>query len=194
MRLTTHVALILVGFVACTSQQWKTYTDEEMSWSWRYPADWHQQSFENNLGLVTHEGALVRNLDHTFNYPHIDNGATSAWDMRGLPTNLVVVQIDQALRFQFECSGLGNIEPTDFPISLSDLELVREPADDRYGAPPRRFLGTCVPGTYGFNVNVWFGDAATTEDKEMAAEIVGSITPREPTDKPAPSFTESPAP
>ncbi|MGH2683439.1 MAG: hypothetical protein ACRDIX_09440 [Actinomycetota bacterium] len=164
---------------------WRTYRDSQLEWSMAHPSGWHLQTFHDEFRGGTFRGALVSNVDFEFRHPDLgEGGHTSAWDMRGLPPHAVVVQFQALARF-----GLPT-EPPDakFPLSLDDAQRVRDRPP--YGAPqPRLFLPL---GETGYAVFAWFGPDASEGDREIARQIVASITfgvaptPGAPVESPTP--------
>lgn len=149
----------------------------DQDWSWRYPANWHLQTFDEWIGHSMFEGALASNLNHHFVHPSGPNFGTSAWDFRGLPANVVVLQLAQLDRFDIPCDDArafpktDGMEPSEFPLSLSDAEASHGPPD----AFAIRFLPVCIPGEAVYNLHAWFGPDATPQDWEVAEDVVASI-------------------
>jgi PASTA domain-containing protein len=152
------------------SATWQTYRDRQLGWSMASPPGWHLQTFDEG-GHGTFRGVLVANVEFDFRHPDLRDTWTGAWDMRGLPTDAVVVQF-QYLLPRFEPSGQPD---TPFPLSLDDARPVRDrPA---YGAPqPRLFLPVIAEGEPGYAVFAWFGSEASPNDRAIAERIVASIT------------------
>ena len=134
-----------------------------------YPNDWHLQSFDNDLGLARHSGFVLSSRPHHFEYPDLGGGrSTSSWDMRGLSTTAVVIEISQVERFPIRCRRTSA-----FPMSLDKAVEARP----RWGSSPRLFLSACVEDTKGFNVHAWIGSEADPRDAAAAFKIVESIRP-----------------
>ncbi|MGH2488909.1 MAG: PQQ-binding-like beta-propeller repeat protein [Candidatus Limnocylindria bacterium] len=137
-----------------------------------YPPGWRLKAFDqqiDHLGAI--RGSLVSNVHFRFRHPDLGEGAqTSAWDMRGLPPDAVVVEFHYLVRPE-----LTTEEPdTPFPLSLDRAQRVRDrPA---YGAPqPRLFLPVIVGGKPGYAVFAWFGPQASPSDRAIAERVVASI-------------------
>lgn len=154
-----------------------THSAVDQGWSWRYPANWRLQTIDEWVGHSTFDGALVSNTNHYFVHPSGPNFGTSAWDFRGLPANVVVVQFAQLDRWGIPCDDerafpkTGGMKPSEFPLSLSDAEVA-------HGSPDAfaiRFLPVCVPGEPVFNVHAWFGPDASPRDREVVEDIVAWI-------------------
>lgn len=154
---------------------WATYHDPQFGWSMSYPASWHLQSFDEQ-SRISFRGALVSNLDHAFRHPAIKDGYTTAWDMRGLPSDLVVVQ------FQHAVDGPARPTPappdSTFPLSLDAAPMKGPPgraAGDEYGAPPSLALPVTVRGDAAYSVVAWIAPDAPEGDKDLARRVVASI-------------------
>jgi hypothetical protein len=153
-----------------TRPAWTRIETRGLGISAEYPADWHQQRFNHELGLLAvRRGILLSNVNHRFRYPDLGGGrATSAWNMEALPKGSVVIEISQTLRFRVTCSRTSR-----FPLSLESAQRSR----GAYGSPPRLFLSACIKDELGFGVHVWIWPDASSEDKDAAREIVSSIRP-----------------
>lgn len=133
------------------------------------PPGWNLQRFGNDLSFVGHVGFIASNLDHTFRYPDLGpNEATSAWDMRGLPDDLIAVEVSRVIRFPMKCH-----ETSEFPPSMENGEW----SQSDYGSPPGFFIPACVKRNLPFGVHVWIGDDATDEDVTDLQRLLASIKP-----------------
>ncbi|HEV2755777.1 MAG TPA: hypothetical protein VG318_08380 [Actinomycetota bacterium] len=157
---------------ASPADGWEEFTHPGQPWSWRHPRGWRVQTFDRTVGLATHEGAVVSNVRHRFDYPELGAGErTSAWDFRRVPSHAVVVELSQVIRLVHVCR-----KTTETPLSLADSEVVR----GAYGSPPRLWQTLCLRGQSNFGLNVWLGADSTPEDRAAARKVVRSIRFREP--------------
>lgn len=140
-----------------------------------YPSYWHLQEFGDNVGLASMTGALVSNIEHEFHHPDLGpHEGTSAWDMRELPDDLIVVSFEQLDRHNFEARRTKSL-----PLFLDDAVVTRDPADNvpTYGAPqPRLFLPFAVKGHLNSGAQVFIGDVGTHE-REVVEAILASVRP-----------------
>src|SRR5262249_26330708 len=92
--------------------------------------------------------------------------------MRGLPNDLVVVDLHCR-----EGSGpVMEIPPTTFPISVTDMQSERLPAQYSHGEPePYLVLPVSTGSVARFYLFVYFGSDASFGDRQLAQRIVGSI-------------------
>ena len=162
------------SFVVPGGSDWTTYHDATRGWSMGYPAAWHLQPFDMRE-RVSVQGALVSNINHTFTHPKIPRGYTTAWDFRDLPSDVVVIQFQHFIG-GVQAGGKGRIPDTKFPLSLTRAIKPSRPGIDEYGVPLAEFLPVTVKGDSGYEVMVWFGEAASQADKAIAERIVESIT------------------
>ncbi|HEY7873580.1 MAG TPA: hypothetical protein VIG64_00505 [Actinomycetota bacterium] len=153
---------------------WGAASDRPLKVHFHYPRGWSVAHFENDLGLVTHTGTLVSNLDHDFRYPDLGPGsATSAWEMTGLPDDTVLVEISRAPRFAMPCRDTDR-----FPLPLSTA--ARSSNEPLYGAPRYYWLRGCIEDRPSFGVFVYLFPDAGARDALRAWQIVRSIRPSEP--------------
>jgi hypothetical protein len=150
---------------------WATDRDLGLGVTLDYPRRWHLQNYGEGAAS-SGCGVLVSNVDHRFRHPHIAGGYTSAWDMRGLPKDLVVIDL--------HCrEGYGpaiQVPPTTFPISMTDMRSDRFPQQYSYGEPePFLFLPVSSGSWTSRNLFVYLGSQATASDRQIAEQIVGSI-------------------
>ncbi|MDQ4025286.1 MAG: hypothetical protein M3217_07330 [Actinomycetota bacterium] len=159
---------------AAPADGWVTFTHPDQPWSWRHPPGWRVQTFDT-VGLATHEGAVLSNVRHRFDYPDLRSGGeTSAWDFRHVPDHAVVVELSQVIRLMGNCA-----KTTETPLSLGDSEVTR----GAYGSPPRLWQSLCVRGQSNYGLNVWLGENASRADEAAARKVVRSIRFREPLDE-----------
>jgi hypothetical protein len=177
------LGLLLVAslFVALTGEQPALFTlnSSRINVSAVVPEGWHTQRFDNNVGLATHTGVLVSNVDHTFEYPDLSGGrATSSWDMGDLPPHAVVVEISEVVRIPVACNSEdgGDTPVTNFPLSLDNADATTMRSS--HGAPPRHYVGVCLGNGMHFGVHTWFFPQASDGDRKLAEEIVSSIETR----------------
>lgn len=138
-----------------------------------YPSNWRLQRFGDVVGHTFIEGALVSNVHHDFEHPDLGvNEGTSAWDMRGLPDELIVLSFEQSDHINFEAKRTKG-----FPLTLEAAVVSRDATDGvpTYGAPqPRYFLPFAVDGHLGSGVQVYFGN---TDDRDLVERILASVRP-----------------
>jgi hypothetical protein len=128
------------------------------------------------VGLATHAGVLVSNVEHTFTYPDLSGGrSTSSWDMTGLPPDAVVVEVSEVVRLPVACNSDdgGDMPVTDFPLTLDDADAMT--GRSRHGAPPRHYIGVCLHDGKHFGVHAWFFPQASDGDRKLVEDIVSSI-------------------
>jgi hypothetical protein len=147
---------------AIDTSSWRTY-DGLKPWVIRYPPSWHLQPYEQ----ASNCGFLISNVDHEFRHPKLPNENTTAWDFRGLPDNLAVIDLHTC--------DLGPIGPptrTIFPLSLGSMRMVTVPASQRFGAP-QPFRVTRIWSD--FTLAAWFGPDASAHDRAAAAAVISSL-------------------
>jgi hypothetical protein len=153
---------------------WTEYHRPVDNWSLRYPSQWNLQPYTLRCFSAGGEGALISNVRHHF---EIVGDGCAPWDMRGLPPNLVVVEVGM--------SGAGPFGPftsqpdSRFPLSLDDAKRVSdvhgEEPGEPFGAPqPRLYLPVSIQGQ-DYAVNSWLGRRASRLDREIVRRIVASI-------------------
>ena len=152
------------------SSEWVTKRLPELGIQFSYPAGWHLQNFDENLGRISMTGALVANVDHDFEHPV---EGTNAWDMSGLDDGLIVLSFQQIHRFNSaakETSGL--------PLTLDRAEETFD--SNAYGAPrPRHFISFAVKGYLHSGVHIYIGDV-TAEERDAIDRILASVEPLAP--------------
>lgn len=101
---------------------WTNIEERKLGISAEYPKAWHHQRFDHQLGLLAiRRGIVLSNVRHRFRYPDLGpDRVTSSWNMRALPSDAVVMEISQTLRFLMTCR-----ETERFPLSLHNAELTR---------------------------------------------------------------------
>ena len=129
---------------------WTNIEERKLGISAEYPNAWHHQRFDHRLGLLAiRRGIVLSNVRQHFRYPDLGpDRHTSAWNMRALLSDAVVMEISQTLRFLMTCR-----ETQRFPLSLDNAERAR----GAYGSPPRLFLSGCIEGKPGFGIHVGSG-------------------------------------
>lgn len=167
------LVLAAVALVAYAPWQWAEAADARLKIGLRYPRGWSIDHFENDLGLATHTGVLLSNVDVELRYPDLPSGATTLWDMHDLPDHTVVVEVSRAPRFSVPCD-----ETSPFPLPLPTA--AQEPTEPSYGAPPKYFVTACVEGRLPFNVFVYAFPHVDPVDLVRAWQVVASITPSGP--------------
>ncbi|MFA5890660.1 MAG: hypothetical protein WDA27_06885 [Actinomycetota bacterium] len=165
-----------VGEPGPLSSGWRTYVDPERGWSIEYPDGWHVQKDYGDDFEDAHRGVLISNLDRDLQHPDLGpNSRTSAWDFRGTPTDVVVVN--------FGYDGTGprstNEPDTRLPLSFDDLKETPVPTDSSYGAPTPLFKRVIHNADSKYSVRVWIGDEATDAQREAAKRMVESIAYRD---------------
>jgi hypothetical protein len=148
---------------AIDTSGWRTY-DGLKPWVLRYPPGWHVAPYGAAGG---HCGVLISNVDHQFRHPVLPDTQTTAWDFRGLPDDLAVIDLHT-------CDLGPIVRPTQtiFPLSLDDLPLVTAPPNLRFGAPQPFRVTRIWPG---FTLAAWFGPDASAHDRAAAAAVIGSL-------------------
>jgi hypothetical protein len=160
--------------ISAPSDSTNVYRDSRFGFSLRYPEGWRVQPFATGM-RVTYAGVLVTNIPHTFTHPSVPDGATSAWDFRGVPDHVVVVELQH--RAGGPLTPPSSRPDTQFPLSLdSAITSPTEPQGvPRYGAPESLYVPVTVEGDSDYLLRVWFGSRASERDKQIAREIVASI-------------------
>ncbi len=166
--------------VSGSPTDWPTGSIPQLGLSFRYPPEWRLQPFNENLagGFV---GVLISDTDLVFHHPPVHNGATSGWDMRGLPDDGVAISIEHI-------SGpplMNARKPADapLPLDLSEARIVPHLTKTSFTPPPGRseehFLSFVLNGN-GDDVRVFFGPHASAQSRKAAAEVVASIVRTDP--------------
>jgi hypothetical protein len=155
----------------CTQTSYPiSFRHPEQGWSWRYPSNWHLQTFDDQVGFASHAGAILSSSPHHFDYPHIEGGSTSLFDFTTVPHDAVTIEFSQTLRFELPCK-----RTTATPIDLGNLKLAHDDPKYAYGEPPRHWMSVCVEGRSGFGLHVWIGPLASYEDIAALRSVVSSI-------------------
>lgn len=152
------------------SGSWQTKRLPELGIQFSYPSSWHLQDINHNLRTTTLIGALVSNIDHGFEHPNLGDGETSAFDMSGLPANLVVLSFEQMDRF-----NTASDETFGLPLTLEGAQMVTDSTS--YGSPqPRYFLQFGVENHRRSNLHLYIGEVS---DMQLAAVemILASVRP-----------------
>lgn len=157
------------------SSQMSTHQLPDLGIEFDYPSNWHLQEFDDNLGLAHMTGALVSNVEHGFEHPDLgEAGSTSAWDMRGLPEDLIVVSFEQLDRHNFEAK-----RTTRLPLDVESAVVSHDAEHDgrTFGAPqPRLFLPFSVTGHLSSGAQVFIGDVEAHQ-REVVEQILASVRP-----------------
>jgi hypothetical protein len=149
------------------SSRFSTYSNA-FGWSMKYPNEWRLQPF-HDVHRVTFDGALVTNINHAFVHVKIPGGFTTAWNLRDLPDNVVIVQFANVpTGIQVRPSG----PDTPFPLSLDRAQPL---PSQEYGGPPAVQLYVKHGSYERYFLMVWMGPNASEADKRIAREIVASL-------------------
>jgi len=153
---------------------WSGYTDPDYGWTLSFPSDWHSQRVQESQFEYHAEGILISNVDHTFRTPDLGGQSfTSAWDMRGLPSSLVVVEVAHIRTIPGPCPGAD----TPLPLSLKDAKSYDFPPGQSYGAPqPELSLSVTAKRDNHYAVLAWIGADASSADRAILDNIVASIS------------------
>ncbi len=153
---------------------WRLYEQSDLGWSLRYPASWRTQEYNDLCGHGEDErtiGVLVSNVRHLFRHPEIPNGCTSAWDMRGLPSDLVVVEFGKvSSRGEDNDGGRSPL-----PLSLEAAKTMGNEGLARYGVPDTGYHVPVTVGNVPHALHAWMGEDASAADRGIAERIVASI-------------------
>src|ERR1700724_2135283 len=99
---------------------WAAYRQPNDNWWVRYPTQWHLQPYEYTCGPgYGSRGALLSNVDHEFKRAQVPRGCTTEWEMRGLPSGLVVVDFGWGAQ---TCCPMQHGPDTQFPLSLDSAQ------------------------------------------------------------------------
>jgi len=138
-----------------------------------HPPEWRVQPFDELVGHAGFVGSVISNIDDHFRHPDLGpNEHTSAWDLRDLSDDAVVISIERVTAI----ATPGVEKDTELPL---DLERARRSAGgtrDRYF--DQGWVQLWLPFTASGradSVFVWFGPEATEHDREVARRIVASI-------------------
>ena len=157
-----------VGQVLLRDAEWETYSDPRVGWSLRYPSRWHlqlAQPFECQGDAV-----VVTNLDADLRHPDLGaSSCTGFWDMRALPSNFAVVEID----VPNDMRPGRKISQRSTPLSLEDALDASSVA--RFGVPKGIFIPVYTDASHQYIVRMWQGPEASPRDSEIAEAIVRSI-------------------
>lgn len=156
------------------STRWRTHRVQALEMHIDVPDTWFVQSFEVSCRIVR-TGMIVSNMDHAFRVPDIFPNCTSRWDMRGLPDDLVVIDVSH---FEGGPSPSPASDPdTEFPLSLDDADTLSIDAADAFGAPqPYLDLPFQVSRDNRYSVLVWMGPEVSVAERRVAERIVSSIS------------------
>jgi hypothetical protein len=171
------------GPVSLEGSGWARYHQPDQNWTLRYPPQWYLQPF--TISCPPHfgsEGAIVTNVAHVFKQVKGANFCTGSWDMRGLPSTLVVVELARSGGGPVlppGCCGQTTPPDTPLPLSLDSAERANDVSGEEPGEPwgapqPRLYLTVTIQGN-DYSLNVWIGHDASALDREIASRIVSSI-------------------
>jgi hypothetical protein len=173
----TLFAVIALGptgrpFASLDPTTWSTHQIGAMHLAFNSPGEWYVQPVEELVGHAGMVGSVVSNVDHRFRHPDLGpNEFTSAWELRGLPADAVVISIEQ-----IDAIVVPNIYPdTELPLDISQAERAEY---GHYAVP--EWEGVWLPFTLAGvsdSIFVWYGPEATDHDREVAERIVASIRP-----------------
>lgn len=163
------------GGAVSPSSQMSTHQLPDLGIEFDYPSNWHLQEFDDYLGLASMTGALVSNVEHDFEHPDLGEGrSTSAWDMRALPEDLIVVSFEQLDRHNLEAKRTRGL-PLDLEGAVVSHDAKHE--GSAYGAPqPRLFLPFSVTGHLNSGAQVFIGDVGAYE-RDVVERILASVRP-----------------
>jgi hypothetical protein len=171
------------GPVSLDESSWAGYRKPDQNWTLRFPPQWYLQPFEVSCLHWGGQGAIVTNVAHEFKQVKGSNFCTSEWDMRGLPSTLVVVEVGRFGGGPYlppGCCGRTIPPDTPLPLTLDSAQTVTtkpgvEDPLDPYGAPQPHFVIPVVFQGSDYDVTVWIGHATSGVDREIARRIVASI-------------------
>lgn len=157
--------------IAVDTSSWTTHEVPQLRLTFRHPPSWYVQPFDEMVGHAGFAGAVVSNTEHTFRHPDLGpNSFTSAWDLRGLPANAVIISIEGV-------KG-GRLMPpearpdTERPLDLDRAAITRTPGlDEGWEEHSMPFV---LAGLDDY-LRVWFGPDASVHDREAVRQIVASI-------------------
>ena len=152
---------------------WSSHEIDTLRLTFDHPPRWRVQPFDEFLGTAGFFGSVVSNVDHRFRHPDLGpNEYTSAWDLRDVPDDAVVISIEQVDAIVYP----DEEEDTELPLNLDRAQRSEGRGRDRY--IDRNWVQLYLPfiasGRFDA-VFVWFGPEATDLDREVARRIVASI-------------------
>lgn len=159
-----------------TPAPWRLFEQSDLGWSLEYPESWRTQEYDDLCGHGEDErttGVLVTNVRHVFRHPEIPNGCTGAWDMRGLPSDLVLIAFGKA-PIRFDPDPLGR-DSSSLPLSLESAEPMDNAGLARYGTPETGFFLPVTVEGVRHTLHIWIGAGASAAQREIAERIVASI-------------------
>lgn len=160
-----------VGRASLDAATWVSHTDPTVGWSLRYPARWHLQVAQPDPAEFSCKGdaVLVTDFDADLRHPDLGDGScTSAWDMRDLPTNFVIVELEVPADVT-----PGPEHSQTMPLSLEDA--LQGSGMARFGVPRGVYIPVFIDEGHQYIVRVWNGPDATSQDLKIADAIVGSM-------------------
>jgi hypothetical protein len=160
-----------------TTAGWARGEIEMLGATFQYPSSWHLQPFEERVGLAGFTGVVVSNVEGDLHHPDLGaDGATSAWDLSGLPPGGVVISIEHLDAIGVPTGGVPTRPDSQFPLDLVDAEHLGQTRHS--GATEALWLDFTLNGRH-MGARVFFGPDATEEDRRVAADIVASIRPKQ---------------
>lgn len=179
---TLLLAALMTG--ACTtssppptaaSSAWKTHTDTKYGWTISYPPDWYVQPYDEDVGMQFIRGLLVSNAQHQFAHPDFGpNHSTSEWSMEGLPSDAVVLEIQDPMDELFARSD-RRLPDTPLPLSLANAKWT---SDNSRMWQPFRAGGT------SYILRVYIGKGASPKQRDTAQQVVSSLSFQTPPSMP----------
>lgn len=181
----TVVAVAAIGFLvnafdsfgsdrsATTGQgEWVKGEIESLGASFQYPSTWHLQPFDEPVGDAAFTGAVVSNASEDLHHPDLGgDGATSTWDLSELRPDGVVVSIEDLAALLMTTSP-----DSQFPLALADAEQLGRTRHS--GDAEGLWLPFWLNGRH-LGARVYFGPEASEDDRQVAADIVASIRPKQ---------------
>jgi hypothetical protein len=155
------------------TRTWSSHDIPALHLAFDHPPEWRVQPFDELVGHAGFVGSVVSNVDQRFRHPDLGpNEFTSAWDLRDVPEDAVVISIEQVDAIGYP----DEQEDTQLPLDLSRAQRSEGGAEDRYfdRGWVQLWLPFIASGRFD-SVFVWFGPEATDHDREVARRIVASI-------------------
>jgi hypothetical protein len=161
-----------VGRASTDVGSWSTYSDSMIGWSLRYPAIWHLQIDVSDLDDPSCNSGtvVVMNFDADLQHPDIGGGScTSAWDMRDLRSNFVIVQLAVPTDVNPDPEFSQRATPLSLDAARKGLSL------PRFGVPKGVWVPVYIDEGHQYFVSVWHGRDASSQDMTIADGIVESM-------------------
>lgn len=162
VAIAAALALVVYLSTAGGSDESQTLSDDASGITVSYPREWDVQQFahycrRNGPGLLV---SSVR--EHRFQNSQIPNGCTNQWDLRGLPSDFVLVDVSL---FASPFPRPGPDPETAMPLELARFE--RNPDGVAFTRVVRQ--------RNEYSVRVWFGATTSRADQDAAADVIRSI-------------------